>query len=230
MHTLETINEELKDYCTYMNCELPPIVHLQHCELDRIKAKFLPDTPTKGEHTIILTPIFYNQDIQNQQATLWHEFTHLYDWYFNDIKSDSLTVFLYTYSEAHATEIQYRKLLSLNTRQTIGKETRLINDSKKQPYKNTVALYLLNAKEQFEKFQSNKSNDNLTEFVRLLSYYCGCCMLYNSTIQKAYVNSLVYISDKYKQYFIDYANAVLGRDFDNVDTTRKELILNIMFH
>lgn len=89
---------------------------------------------------------------------------------------------------------------------------------------------MLNAKEQFEKFQSNKSNDNLTEFVRLLSYYCGCCMLYNSTIQKAYVNSLVYISDKYKQYFIDYANAVLGRDFDNVDTTRKELILNIMFH
>lgn len=230
MYTLETINIELQKYCKYMNCNLPPVVHLKHTEPNDYKAKFIPDTPKQGEYTIELTPFFYNQDIQNQEATLWHEFTHLYDWYYNDIDDSDKTIFLYSYSEAHATEIQYRKLLGLNTRQTIGKEIRSLKDTSKKSYKTLCASYLNNAKIAFEKFQVNKATDSLTNFMRILSYYCGCCLIYNNTYRSAFIDSLKYISDEHEQFLIDYANAISSRNIKNIRVARDELIKRIMFY
>ena len=59
MYTLETINQELKKYCKYMNCDLPSVVYLQHTNEDGYKAKFIPNEPAKDEYTIKISHHFY---------------------------------------------------------------------------------------------------------------------------------------------------------------------------
>lgn len=230
MYTTDVLNQELEKYCAYMQCTLPLVKHVRGCSIQNANARFIPNEPVADEYTIELSSSFYDMDVQNQQATLWHEFTHLYDWHFYNIPKEQKYIIMYTYSEAHATEIQYRKLLALNTTQTIGKEIRFLRNTSKQQYKQTVAELLLQTKEAFQKLQEHKSSDMLTEFIRCLSYYCGCCLLFNSKLQKEYIGTLQCISRKYKSCILDYACAIISRDYNSILAERDKLLNIVMFH
>ena len=230
MYTVDLLNQELEKYCVYMNCHLPNVTNIQHCDISGAIAKFVPDKPSLNEYTIQISPSLYEKDLYRQQAIIWHEFTHLYDWHFYNAEKQDITKILYTYSEAHATEIEYRKLLSLNTKQTIGAEDRFLKITTKRTYKEEMAQMLFDVQESIQDFQNSKSSDTLTDVIRVLSYYCGGCLLFNNKIRTAYVLSLQKLIPIYGKCLTNYADAIFSRNCNIILQARQTIIDTLMFN
>lgn len=192
MLTLQEINKQVDLYnsCDKAN-SVPYFDEIVLINNEKTLASVKFEDLKNDKHIIYVSNELSNYDKREQLAILWHEFTHVADYYKNHDKIDNIQYVLKTYSEAHATSIELTRLSHPNDDNLFWKEGKYASAIE------VAKSYFSQSANASIRFAESKHPYDFNEMTTQFCYFCGCLMLYN-TAHLAYAKLM---QDYPKNYF-----------------------------
>ena len=219
MISLEFINSERINFNKYTHYDIPIINNVFYERLIDTDAKVNYTDLVNNSISIYLSPKVDSYAIKYQQSVLWHEFTHISDFYRYKLLFPTLiNDILKSYSETHAKILQLRYLLDFSLHQTISKEKRTIFFQNKEIDLSTYATDMGNKSIHCAfSFIQSKTPQDFDAFMNYYFYFLGYIILH----EKEHAFKLIkYVISKYpQQLHIDLYNLFISIFSDNAENS-----------
>lgn len=175
MFTKEEINNLRQEYIKYTTYEIPEIHNIVYEDTNDFFGQILNPEISSGNYIIHLSNSLNSCPKEFQEAVVYHEFTHIYDYICNEsLFKTQIECIMHTYSEAHAEAIKLRYLLNLDMKRKINQGVRRLKDSVGKSDIGTVtSTYLNQSLTSYMLFLEEKVPKHFYKFLHAYCHFCG---------------------------------------------------------
>lgn len=175
MFTKEEIDKLRLEYIKYTSFIIPEIDDVVYENTDRFYGEINHNEISFGKYIIHLSNSLNSCPIEFQNAVVYHEFTHIYDYITNaSLSKNQIDGFMHTYSEAHAEAIKLRHLLKLDMKRKINQGIRYLESNNGKSDIGTVtSTYLNQSLTSYTLFTQEKLPKHFYNFLHSYCHFCG---------------------------------------------------------
>lgn len=235
MFTLEEINDEISKLNKYLKYNVPQIISLKYIDTNEFYGQVKREEITNNDYIIYFSNCLDDCVQQYQKSVIWHEATHIRD--IIEIKNKypdkDISSIIASYSEAHATEIQLRYLLKLNSSEIIDQKERYL------PYKtnnreflgNITANYINQSVQYIKIFNASRNPKDFKSFINNYCYFCGYMRLNKRTDADKivdYVHKL--FPYKYQKQLLELYENIYTNNYLGCGINYSEMLSNAIIH
>lgn len=229
MFTLEEINDEISKLNKYLKYNVPQIISFEYIDTNEFYGQVKREEITNNDYIIHFSNCLDDCVQQYQKSVIWHEATHIHD--IIEIKNKypdkDISSIIASYSEAHATEIQLRYLLKLNSSEIIDQKKRYLpyKTNNKDVLGNITANYINQSVQYIKNFIISKNPKDFKSFINNYCYFCGYIRLKKKTDTDKlvdYVHKL--FPYKYQKQLLELCEDIYTNNYLGCGITYSEML------
>lgn len=177
MFTLDEINDEISKLNKYLKYNVPQIMSFEYIDTNDFYGQVKREEITNNDYIIRFSNCLDDCVQQYQKSVIWHEATHIHDIIDlqNKYPDKDISPIIVSYSEAHATEIQLRYLLKLNSSEIIDQKKRYLpyKSNNKEVLGNITANYINQSVQYIKNYNVSRKPKDFKAFISNYCYFCG---------------------------------------------------------
>lgn len=230
MFTLEMINNEKVKFINYTNLEIPQITKVSYDETDEDELTYiLPKEIDQDGCIIHVCEKMHNNPIKYQYASIWHEFTHIYDCISLKDNDNSLAI-MQTYSEARAKSVELKYLMDFppNLFNVDFNNEVIITPNGEQTIATWINEDLFDCKLSFRMYDLCRDINSFNRAIYYFCHYCGYLLLRKCNDVNNLLNKhLSLFPEKYREDLKNLAKSILNDDKDKCGKVYINMLLKV---
>ena len=230
MFTLEMINNERIKFINYTNFEIPRITKVSYEESDAVELAYILSEEIDQDGCIIhVCGKMHNNPVKYQFASIWHEFTHIFDCILLKDNDNSLAI-MQTYSEARAKSVELKYLMDCpsNLFNVDFDNKVIITPNGEQTIAKWINEDLLDCKLSFRMYDLCRDINSFNRAIYYFCHYCGYLLLRKRNDANNLLNKQLFLfPDKYKEDLKYLAKSILNDNKDKCGEVYINMLLKV---